>query len=82
MLPNRLAWPGKVREYPPELDSQSIHEDRVMIEPGHFRDYLLMCALIAALRPLPGIAQQDSDASNSADGGKTWEVNWIATDTR
>jgi hypothetical protein len=66
MLPNRLAWPGEVREYPPELDSQSIHEDRVMIEPRRFRDYLLLCALIAALQPLQGIAQQGSDASKAS----------------
>jgi hypothetical protein len=52
----------------------------------HFRAYLLFLCGLVALLPLPGLAQQNSDAERtdpySDDGGKTWEANFVETVTR
>jgi hypothetical protein len=55
-----------------------------------FRACLLTSSLMLALQPLQGLAVWSDTGADSArfeqafsdDGGKTWEVNWIAVDTR
>ncbi|MGA9790360.1 MAG: hypothetical protein WBQ43_06680 [Terriglobales bacterium] len=41
----------------------------------HIRAYLLVCSLVAALQPLQGRAQQNSDASKTRDGQHDFDFN-------
>lgn len=54
---------------------------------GTARTCLLAGALLFLAPPVPGGSQTDAGAAHfeqsfSADGGKTWEVNWITDQVR